>query len=175
MKISSLCLGLGIFALCSSMAWSKPCEIPVQRMNVAGLKVGQSIGEFQKQHPTVKSVVLGGNNYQLEFSNGVDSRLKQAGVSWVQHIRYDPHSKMITSYSLSFLDGPMASYETDLNLFKTRILKKFKVAQKGWIKQQNKYIYQCHDYRIEIYQDHGIGHTAIGPTVMVFSKNSEFF
>jgi len=49
------------------------------------------------------------------------------------------------------------------------------VAQNGWKQAENKYVYQCADYRIEIYQDHGVGHTAIGPTVMVFSKKSDAY
>lgn len=175
MKSTPLCLGFTIFALFGSTAWAKPCEIPVQSMNVAGLKVGQSIREFQKFHPTAKSVVLGGNNYQLEFIDGTDAQIKKTGVSSVQHIRYDPDTKVITSFSLSFLDGPMASYETDLDLFKSRILKKFKVAQKGWVQEKNKYTYQCDDYRIEIHQDYGAEHTAIGPTVMVFGQKSTMF
>ena len=69
----------------------------------------------------------------------------------------------------------MASYETDLDLFKSRILKNFKVPQKGWVQKNNKYIYQCDDYRIEIHQDYGATHTAIGPTVMVFGKKSKIF
>ena len=39
MKSIPLCLGFAIFALFGSTAWAKPCEIPVQTMNVAGLKV----------------------------------------------------------------------------------------------------------------------------------------
>ena len=105
----------------------------------------------------------------------MDTQIKEAGVSWVQHIRYDPHSKMIVSYSLSFLDGPLATYETDLDVFKSRVLKRFQLAQNGWKQAENKYVYQCADYRIEIYQDHGVGHTAIGPTVMVFSKKSDAY
>lgn len=83
MKSIPLCLGFAIFALFGSTAWAKPCEIPVQTMNVAGLKVGQSIREFQKLHPTAKSVVLGGNNYQLEFTDGTDAQIKKTGVSSV--------------------------------------------------------------------------------------------
>lgn len=82
---------------------------------------------------------------------------------------------MIISYSLSFLDGPLATYETDLDVFKSRVLKRFQVAQNGWKQAENKYVYQCDDYRIEIYQDHGVEHTAIGPTVMVFSKKSDAY
>lgn len=175
MKSTSLCLGFTIYALFSSIACAKPCEIPVQTMNVAGLRVGQSIHEFQKLHPTVKRVVLGGNSYHLEFADGVDPQIKKTGVSWVDHIAYDRDTEVITSFSLSFLDGPMASYETDLDLFKSRIIKKFKVPQKGWVQKNNKYIYQCDDYRIEIHQDYGAAHTAIGPTVMVFSKKSKIF
>ena len=44
MKSTPLCLGFAIFALFfalfGSTAWAKPCEIPVQSMNVAGLKLG---------------------------------------------------------------------------------------------------------------------------------------
>ena len=175
MKSTPLCLGFTIFALFGSTAWAKPCEIPVQSMNVAGLKVGQSIREFQKLHPTAKSVVLGGNNYRLEFTDGTDAQIKKTGVTWIDHIAYDLDSEVITSFSLSFLDSPMASYETDLDLFKSRILKNFKVPQKGWVQKNNKYIYQCDDYRIEIHQDYGAAHTAIGPTVMVFGKKSKIF
>ncbi|TCB67802.1 hypothetical protein [Acinetobacter sp. ANC 4178] len=175
MKSIFQCLGVVIFALSGAIVWAKPCEIPIQTMNVAGLKVGQSISAFQKLHPTAKPVVLGGNNYQLEFADGTDDQIKKTGVSWVQHIRYDPDTKMITSFSLSFLDGPIASYATDLELFKSRILKKFKVAQKGWVQEKNKYTYQCDDYRIEIHQDYGAEHTAIGPTVMVLSQKSDMF
>lgn len=175
MKSIFRCFGFAILVLSGSIVWAKPCEIPVQTMNVAGLKVGQSISEFQKLHPTVKPVVLGGNNYQLAFADGADLQIKKAGVSWVQHIRYDPDTEVITSFSLSFLDGPMASYEANLDLFKSRILKKFKVAQKGWVQKKNKYIYQCDDYRIEIHQDYGAEHTAIGPTVMVLSQKSDMF
>ena len=164
-----------IFALFCSISWAKSCEVPVGTMNVAGLKIGQHIREFQQHHPTAKTVILGGDNYQFEFAQGVDTQIKKAGVSWVQHIRYDPHSKMIISYSLSFLDGPLATYETDLDVFKSRVLKRFQVAQNGWKQAENKYVYQCDDYRIEIYQDHGVGHTAIGPTVMVFSKKSDAY
>ncbi|EOQ61932.1 hypothetical protein F935_02704 [Acinetobacter calcoaceticus ANC 3811] len=175
MKSTPLCLGFTFCILFSSIACAKPCEIPVQTMNVAGLRVGQNIREFQKLHPTVKQVVLGGNNYQLEFADGVDPQIKKAGVSWVNHIAYDLDTEVINSFSLSFLDGPMASYETDLDLFKNRILNTFKVPQKGWVQKNNKYIYQCDDYRIEIHQDYGAAHTAIGPTVMVFSKKSKIF
>ncbi|MDO7214857.1 hypothetical protein Q5M47_05470 [Acinetobacter nosocomialis] len=175
MKSSHLCLGFAVCALFSSIAYAKTCEIPVQTMNVAGLKVGQNIREFQKLHPTVKPVVLGGDSYHLEFADGVDAQIKKTGVTWIDHIAYDLDSEVITSFSLSFLDGPMASYETDLDLFKSRILKNFKVPQKGWVQKNNKYIYQCDDYRIEIHQDYGAAHTAIGPTVMVFGKKSKIF
>ena len=88
-------------------------------------------------------------------------------MSWVQHIRLIRISKMIISYSLSFLDGPLATYETDLDVLKL-ILKKLSGGAKRLNKTtENKYVYQCDDYRIEIYQDHGVGHTAIGPTVMM--------
>ncbi|MFW2068222.1 hypothetical protein ACG9ZB_17465, partial [Acinetobacter johnsonii] len=86
---------------------------------------------------------------------GVDTQIKKAGVSWIQHIRYDPHSKMIISYRLSFLDGPLATYETDLDVFKSRVLKRFEVAQNGWKRAENKYVYQCADYRIECHQEQG--------------------
>lgn len=175
MKSSHLCLGVAICALFNSIAYANTCEIPVQTMNVAGLKVGQNISEFQKLHPTVKPVVLGGDSYHLEFADGVDAQIKKTGVTWIDHIAYDLDSEVITSFSLSFLDGPMASYETDLDLFKSRILKNFKVPQKGWVQKNNKYIYQCDDYRIEIHQDYGAAHTAIGPTVMVFGKKSKIF
>ncbi|MDQ9036135.1 hypothetical protein RFH07_05810 [Acinetobacter seifertii] len=175
MNSSHLCLGLAICALFNSIAYAKTCEIPIQTMNVAGLKVGQNIREFQKLHPTVKPVVLGGDSYHLEFADGVDAQIKKTGVTWIDHIAYDLDSEVITSFSLSFLDGPMASYETDLDLFKSRILKNFKVPQKGWVQKNNKYIYQCDDYRIEIHQDYGAAHTAIGPTVMVFGKKSKIF
>lgn len=154
-------------ALSSSMLWAKDCEVPISQMNVAGLKIGQPIHEFQQRHPSAKMVMIGKNNYQFEFAQGPDNAMKKAGVSWVQHIRYDPQVKKIISYSLSFSDGPVADYDTDLDVFKQRILRKFKVAQNGWKSGENKYSYQCNDYRIEIYQDHGVGYTALGPTVMV--------
>jgi len=117
MKSSHLCLGVAICALFNSIAYANTCEIPVQTMNVAGLKVGQNIREFQKLHPTVKPVVLGGDSYHLKFADGVDAQIKKTGVTWIDHIAYDLDSEVITSFSLSFLDGPMASYETDLDLF----------------------------------------------------------
>ena len=44
-------------------------------------------------------------------------------MTWIDHIAYDLDSEVITSFSLSFLDGPMASYETDLDLLKVEFSK----------------------------------------------------
>ncbi len=38
----------------------KSCEVPVGTMNVAGLKIGQHIREFQQHHPTAKAVIFRG-------------------------------------------------------------------------------------------------------------------
>ncbi len=96
MKSSHLCLGLAICALFNSIAYAKTCEIPIQTMSVAGLKVGQNIREFQKLHPSVKQVVLGGDSYHLEFADGVDAQIKKTGVTWIDHIAYDLDSEVIT-------------------------------------------------------------------------------
>ncbi len=66
---------------------------------------------------------------------GLMPRSKKTGVTWIDHIAYDLDSEVITSFSLSFLDGPMASYETDLDLFKSRILKILRCPKKAGCKR----------------------------------------
>ena len=60
MKRINMFLWAHIFALFCSISWAKSCEVPVSTMNVAGLKIGQHIREFQQHHPSAKTVILGG-------------------------------------------------------------------------------------------------------------------
>ena len=54
-----MCFMGSYFALFCSISWAKSCEIPVGTIDVAGLKIGQHIREFQQHHPHHKTVILG--------------------------------------------------------------------------------------------------------------------
>ena len=58
MKKITVFLWAHIFALFCSISWAKSCEVPVRTMNVAGLKIGQHIREFQQHHPASKRKIF---------------------------------------------------------------------------------------------------------------------
>ncbi len=155
--------------------WAKPCALPMQQIEVAGIRLAQPISEFQKQHPTASVEVLGDDHERFEFKNGVDELVKKAGVTSFGHIAFDDKKQIISSFSASFLDGPLATYETDLERFKQNILKHSNVPKVGWKAKDNAYLYSCQDYVINIIQDHGAVKSAVGPIVMVFSKYSDIW
>ena len=50
MKRINVFLWAHIFALFCSISWAKSCEVPVDTMNVAGLKIGQHIADHILQN-----------------------------------------------------------------------------------------------------------------------------
>lgn len=171
MKIFPFAVACGVSLLVSQTSFAKVCAIDVDAIEVGGIRLGQSDTSFFAQHPTAKAVVMPIDNHQIELSDSVDDSLKSYGVTGVGHIGHNPVTQRISSFSLSFLDGGLATYETDLGVFKKRILEKFNLPKTGWKKTNYKtYEYRCDDYIANIVQDHGAEHTAIGPTVMVFSR-----
>ena len=169
MKIAIFTIIVLIF---NHQAVAQVCEIPMNKIQVAGIYLAQDIEQFKKNYPAVKEVVLPIQNHQLEFDGEIDQKIRNNGVTWISHIGYNPKRKKVESFSLRFLDGTLASYQTDLDVFKTRVMKHANLPKKGWKQQENRYKYQCNDYVVEIIQDHGAVHTAVGPTVIVFSKYS---
>lgn len=173
-KTTALLFTLSILSILHSV-WAKPCALPMQQIEVAGIRLAQPVSEFQKQHPTASVEVLVDDHERFEFKDGVDDLAKKAGATYFGHIAFDDKKQIITSFSASFLDGPLATYDTDLAQFKQNILKHSNVPQVGWKAQNNGYLYSCQDYVINIIQDHGAVKSAVGPTVMVFSKYSHIW
>lgn len=161
---------LSLVTVCQ-VGYPKTCAIDVNRIEVANVRIGQSDSDFLAQHPTAKRVVMPIDNYQIELADNTDEKLRRYGVTGVGHIGYQPKLHRISSFSLSFLEGGLATYDTNLSVFKNRILRKFNLPKNGWKKvSDTTYRYQCQDYVAEITQDYGAAHTAVGPTVMVFSR-----
>lgn len=173
-KITALSFILTTLSILQAV-WAKPCALPMQQIEVASIRLAQPISEFKKQHPTASVEVLGDDHERFEFKNGVDDLAKKAGVTYFGHIAFDSKKQIIISFSASFLDGPLATYETDLERFKQNILKHSNLPKVGWKAQDNAYVYRCQDYVIHIIQDHGAVKSAVGPIVMVFSKYSDIW
>lgn len=158
---------------------SKPvdeCAVPLSALRIGTIVLGQSEKEFLVAHPQAVSRVLPINNVQFEFKtpDGMDDPIRASGVTAIGHIGYNPKVKKIASFSLSFLDSTFGDYTTDLELFKQRIVTAFGLpnATRDWHLIDNRYRYRCRDYIIDIVQDYGAEHTAVGPTVMAFSRYS---
>ena len=161
---------------------SKPtdeCAVPLSSLRIGTIVLGQNEKEFLAAHPQAVMRVLPVNNVQFEFNtpDGMDDPIRASGVTSIGHIGYNPKAKKIASYSLSFLDSTFASYTTDLEVFKQKIVTAFSLPNgtQDWHLKGNRYQYRCRDYLIDIVQDYGAEHTATGPVVMAFSRYSEFW
>lgn len=56
-KTTALLFTLSILSILHSV-WAKPCALPMQQIEVAGIRLAQPVSEFQKQHPTASVEVL---------------------------------------------------------------------------------------------------------------------
>lgn len=176
-------IGCVVLGLLSSLAHAtKPkrpmnsltCAVPLPALEIAGLQPGMSEAQLLQQHPSARQVVLPINNvqYELNTADGLDDIFRQYGVTRLGHLGYNPRLDRLSSFSLGFVDGPVANYETELEVFKSRILRRFNVPQSGWKLTGNRYVYRCADYELSIVQDHGAEHTAVGPIVTLFTRYS---
>ena len=138
--------------------------------NIDGLRIGMTADEFLSMHPTAEISPLAGDKTRrqsrLDFPmrNGeVLGVLRDTGG--VDHIA--TLDGVVYSYAISFLDAG-ADYETPLNEFKDMLVKRYRLPTQGWLKASAHSVkLYCAPIRIEVFQDHGAQHTAIGPTLFV--------
>lgn len=153
------------------MAQAKTCSIPINQVEVSGVKLLQSFGSFKQTHPTAKA------EKEDIFMPDTDYAFARHGVMYVGSIDFDSSRNRIIAYTLNYTEGKYADYETPLDTFKSRILKISNIPKTGWVLSKDKgyYLYTCDDYKIHIRQDHGAGRGAIGAVVWVFSRYSDGF
>lgn len=145
--------------------------------NIDGLFIGMSADEFLRRHPTAENLpnFAGNRNPRLSrldfpMRNGeVLGQLKSTNS--IGHIA--TLDGIVYSYSISFLDAG-ADYDTPLNAFKNMLVTRYQLPEKGWRKLRGKSLrLQCGDIELEVYQDHGAEHTAIGP--VLFARNLRLY
>lgn len=163
--ISSLLIGL------SFSTQAKICEIPLNQIEVGGIRLMQNYSTFYKLHPTAKI-----SKNRIEMLD-IDTKFKQHGITFIGAIEYDARKDRIIGYSLFYDGGKYANTDTPLNQFKSKILAISKLPQKDWqlSKDKTEYEYRCDDYQISIQQDHGIDRGSFGPGVSVSSRYSFFY
>ena len=99
---------------------------------------------------------------RLDFPmrNGV-SQGELKGINSIGHIA--TLDGVVYSYSVSFLDAG-ADYDTPLETFKNMLVARYQLPDNGWYKWRGQALrLRCGDIELEVHQDHGSGHTAIGP------------
>lgn len=165
-----------LFLASSNLVWSQTCEIPMSKINVAGVALNASFAQFQRQHPTATLQRFGNDGWHIDFNNThTDFALQRYGVTSVMHIALNFRTERVESYALNFTDGKFATLDTPLERFHRRLLQQFELPQQGWKQHGRSYIYRCNDYHINIQQDHGDGRQTMGATILVISKNSDMF
>lgn len=172
---------ISMLVLGSSVAWSQSCDMPANRINIAGIGLQHSFADFKQQHSTATKDAFGSDGVHIKFKNssgyldGEDAALTQQGVTSAMHIALNPKTDRITSYALNFTDGGLADYDTPLDSFYQRITQKYNLPKQGWRKHGDTYSYRCQDYRIDISQDHGAARQSMGAVVVVVARDSDMF
>ena len=135
--------------------------------NIDGLFIGVTADEFLRRHPTAENQPnFAGNRNprtsRLDFPmrNGV-SQGELKGINSIGHIA--TLDGVAYSYSVSFVDAG-ADYDTPLETFKNMLVARYQLPDNGWYKWRGQALrLRCADIELEVHQDHGSGHTAIGP------------
>ena len=138
--------------------------------NIDGLHIGMTANDFLSVHPTAVNEPMPGDKpprqSRLDFPmrNGESlGHLKDTGG--IGHIA--TLDGVVYSYAISFLDAG-ADYDTSLDDFKNMLIDRYRLQREGWNKAGSSSIkLQCGNIRVEVFQDHGAAHTAIGPTLFV--------
>lgn len=169
--IAALCLGLCWF--CLNFAQAKgTCDLS-RVPNIDGLHLGMTVDEFLALHPTAEyDNQFGGNRNPRK--GGLDfpwhdgrSTGELANIGGIGHIA--TLDKVVYSFAISFLDAG-ASYETPLKNFRDMLVARYHLPSNGW-KQvgAHRSLLRCGDMELEVHQDFGAQHTAIGP--VLFARN----
>ena len=179
MNIKMALLSITVFS--SGLSWSQSCALPIEKINVASIGLHSSFDTLKQNFPTAFKKDMHDGSSAIAFKNAQGysdntlPSLEKQGVLSVMHLSMSNKNNRVVSYALNFSEGSMANLETPLDTFKQRLLSKFSLPQTGWKKQGSNYNYRCDDYRIQISQDHGVGRSSMGPTLMMAAKDSPMF
>lgn len=152
--------------LLPSLSWGATCVVPIEKMDLDGMRLGQSVSDFSSKHKGMAIVKVldeygESREGRLEFKDFNNNYKKFSGIGpmFIGHIAYNKDEDEITSFSIAPMD-----YSLSLSSIRNKFMNKVNIPQSLWVNDKEKYgeyRYLCDDYEVKINQNDDRGEISL--------------